>query len=177
MDISGLRLVTEERVCRGRTRLAGDSARRRGRLGNAGLTVLELVIVLTVIGLLVALSLPRAGTAIEHARVNRAALVVAVDLRLAYSLAQRRRRPVRVASSDSLKAYRFTDDRLGTEYYRRVLGPGTAFRLSGLEFDPPAVVIAPMGVASSALKVSVTAGGYTRVVTMMRSGIVRVVPL
>jgi hypothetical protein len=57
-----------------------------------------------------------------------------------------------------------------------VLGGDTEFGVTGLVFSTTTLDIFPSGVASAPLTVTISAGGYSRQVTMTTAGLVRILP-
>ena len=162
-------------VRRGGIARAGSSCRENR--GSAGHTLAELMVATMVLGIILSIVISRTGTAIQHARVNRAARVVTMDLRLAFSLAARQRRPVRVTYIADQRVYTFIDARNGTVFHTRDLGAGSDFELTSMEVSAPTFEIAPSGFASTGLTLVVEAGDFSRTITMMRGGLVRIIPL
>ena len=146
---------------------------RKARVGHrAGFSILEVTATVTVIGILAALVVPPASEALTHAGVNRSAAVVAMDLMMASSLASRQRRPVRVTYSSDTESYAFTDVATGALLHTRDLGE---FELPTISFVPLSIDVAPSGITSSSLTVTLATSSYDRKVKMMRAGMVRVV--
>ena len=141
-------------------------ARRRD-----GFTLIELTVVVLVMSVMVSLVMPSTSNALGHVRINRGTAVVAMDLRLAASLASRQRHPVRVAYNSGITSYTFTDVATGALLHSRDLGE---FDLHTVTFAPQTIDIAPSGIASNSLTVTLSTSSYERKVTMMRAGMVRV---
>ena len=139
---------------------------------NRGFSLLEVTAGVAAFGILASTVMPPTAEAIRHAGVNRGTAVVAMDLRLASSLASRQRRPVRVTYRSDLDTYTFTDASTGTLLHTRDL---SEFKLPSVTFFPSTINIAPSGIASSALTVTLAADSYDRRIQMMRAGMVRVV--
>ena len=137
-----------------------------------GFSLLDLIVMVVVMAVLASLALPPTGNTLRHLRINRAAAVVAMDLRMASSLASRQRRPVRVTYDSDLKSYTFTDVVTGALLHTRDL---REFDIPTVTFAPQTTDIAPSGIASNSLTVTLATSGYDRRVTMMRAGMVRVV--
>lgn len=157
--------------------IVGGCRSRLGNLGRAGHTLAELIVVTMVLGIILSMVITPTGKAIRHARVNRAARVVTMDLKMAFSLAARQHRPVRVTYRPDLRAYTFIDARRGTILHRRELGAGTDFKITGMTVSASTFDIAPTGFASMAVTVVVEGGDFSRTITMMRGGMVRIIPL
>lgn len=141
--------------------------------GLRGFTILELVIVMSIMALMAAVAIPKVADTIRHNKVNRAAMIVAGDLQTAFSVAARQRAPVRVSVNTTTKTYTIADRSSGTSIRSRALGSTSEYALSALTFSPATVDIFPTGISSSALTVTVTSGDYSRQVTATRVGMVR----
>ena len=142
--------------------------------GAAGFTLLELSIVLAILGVATAITFPTISRMTTHARVNQAAMVVAQDLSLAASAAARERKPIRVAPGADRTSITMSERAGGKLLSTRWLGKTDAYALDSVAFSVSPVDLFPSGMTSSALTVTLWAGGYSRKVTMSRAGWVRV---
>jgi len=130
-----------------------------------------LLIVATVVGALT----PSVVRTISHARVNRAANVVAADLMLAQSLAGRQHLPVVVAIDSTNRQHTINQPPpANTNLITRRFGVDSEFRLARYMGTPASILILPNGTGSSALTVTVGDASYFRTVKMSRAGQVRV---
>ena len=141
-----------------------------------GFSLVEMMVTVSMLAIMVGMSAPHVSKDISHARVNSAARVVAGDLENALSLAGRQRRPVRVVVDGSAKEIRLVDRVTGTVMSRRALGDASDFKLYSVSSAPATVELLPHGVATATTIVTLSAGGYSRRVTMTRGGHVRVSP-
>ena len=141
---------------------------------SSGFTLLELLIVIVFVGLVAAMTFPTVSRITTHSRVNQAAMVVGQDLSQALSAAARERKPIRIARGADQKSITTSDRASGTVLSTRSLGPGDAYQLDSVVFSASPIDLFPSGFASSALTVTLWAGGYARRVTMSRAGWVRV---
>jgi prepilin-type N-terminal cleavage/methylation domain-containing protein len=141
---------------------------------QAGFTFIELLMVIIVFSVLTSVALPTVSRVTTHTRVNQAALVVGQDLALVVTDAARQRKPVRLALGADRQSYTISDRATGTVLQTRVFGPRGDFPLDSLSFSVSPIDVFPNGFTSSALTVTVSAGGYSRQVTMSRAGWVRV---
>jgi type II secretory pathway pseudopilin PulG len=128
-----------------------------------------MMLAVVLIGILTAIAAPRIGTAITHARVNRAATVVAGDLEMAFTMAARQRKPMRLTTTDAT-TYTITDRSDGTVRFTRRLGSASEFAIGSVAFAPGTVDVFPTGVSTAVLTVTVGASGFSRQVTMTRGG-------
>lgn len=141
-----------------------------------GFTLIELVIAMTLFAILASVGMPRAGEAIRLARIDRAARTVAVDLEQAMTMAARQRQPVRIEHPAGTRRLVVTDLGDGTVYSTTNLETtvGTGFGVDGMQVEPAVVDVYSTGQTSSALTVNLTAGRYTRTITMSPAGQIRV---
>jgi len=146
-----------------------------GDWSTAGFSAVEVIIVVVILAVLLSIAVPAMGEAMRHAAVNRAVMVVQMDLQRAHSLAARQRAPVRMSFDVGNKAYTFTNAASGDTLYARSFDENTEFDLDGLFVSSTRVDIAPTGFASASLVVVVNAYGYSRAVLMMRGGAVRMI--
>jgi hypothetical protein len=101
---------------------------------------------------------------------------VAGDLEQALSMAGRQRRPVRVVFDGARKEIQLVDRVSGQLISRRALGDLSEYKLYSVAGSPSTVDLLPHGVATASTIVTLSAGGFSRTVTMTRGGHVRVSP-
>lgn len=145
--------------------------RIHGRHGNS---LIELLLGITVAGMMTATAIPAVSTMTAHAHVNTAALTVSHDFSLAVANAARERKPIRIARGSDHQSITFTDRTSGTLLSTRALGKSDLYALDSVSFSATPVDIMPNGFASSPLTVTLWSQGYTRQVTMSVAGWVRV---
>jgi Tfp pilus assembly protein FimT len=149
-----------------------QSARR------AGFTVIEMILVFSMLAIVVAVVAPRTTKAIQRARLDRAATIVANDLESGFALASRQRKPVRLTrgTATGTVQYTFAARNTGAALLTRHLGRNTEFSLTSIAFSQNVIDFFPTGRASQPLNVTLTANTGSRCVTMTRAGFVRVLP-
>jgi Tfp pilus assembly protein FimT len=130
----------------------------------------------TVMGLMTAMAMPFAFKSIAHARLNNAARVVASDMQHAFSLANRRRHPIRVTVSALAKEYTIADRTTGAVYRRRRVGTDGDLKVSSITPSVTTMDIFPGGVGSGPLTVMLQSADHTRRVAITRAGQVRITP-
>jgi type II secretory pathway pseudopilin PulG len=145
-------------------------ASRRTRLG---FSLIEAVMVLLIIATVVGALTPSVIRTNSHARVNRAASVVAADFFLAQSLAGRQHAPV-VLTFDPTNKLTTIALQSGTTLVTRRFGTTSEFKLSAFSASPVSVQVLPSAMASASITVTVGDGTYSRQVRMTRAGFVRV---
>lgn len=138
-----------------------------------GFTILELVIVMSIMALMAAIAIPRIAETMRHNRVNRAAMIVAGDLQTAFSVAGRQRAPVSVSLNTSTLTYTIAVRSSGAAIRSRALGSTSEYKLTSLAFSPATINIFPTGISSAPITVTVTAGDYSRQVSASATGLVR----
>ena len=141
-----------------------------------GFSLVEMLLTVVVLGIMTMIALPKVSTFITHMRVKRATALVAADLEQAFALAGRQRKPVRINCTCASQIYTVADRSGGTTRLTRALGADPDFKLTTLTFSVTPVDIFPSGIATSALTVTVGAGGYTRQITLSSAGQVRILP-
>ncbi len=143
---------------------------------HGGYTVIEALIMVVVLGILLGIAYHRLGPGLEHAKVNRAASVLAGDLQYARMVAVRSRRPIAVIVMSSVKGYIVRQRDSAIVYRERFLGPGTEFGLDLFSSSPSSSVeIFPNSVAAVTTTFTLGLAGYQRQVKISRAGQVRVI--
>lgn len=145
---------------------------RRRWLSRLAFSLVELLVALTIVGLVAGLSIPRLSKLSNESRVQRAAQALQMELQQAFAIAGRNRAPVVVRWAGTPGELRITN-RSGSMTYRRTATSG--FGISGTEVSmtPTTLTVFPNGLANDSLVIVVTKRGYARTVRMSRSGMVR----
>ncbi len=139
--------------------------------------MLEMVVVMLIMGLLIAITVPKMARVMRHERVNRAAQIVVADLQNGFAMAGRQRAPVRLTFTPSTKTYIFTDRATGTVFQTRIMDNRSEFALTTLSAQPTSIDVLPNGIGSNSFSVTIAQGDYSRTVTASSAGFVRLVPL
>jgi type II secretory pathway pseudopilin PulG len=140
-----------------------------------GITLLETLMTVTLIGTLTAMGLPQANSVIRQRRVIAASNALAGDIESAFSVAARQRRPVRVLYDASAGEIRVADRASGVIYSRRPLKETSEFRLDAAGMSPSSIEVFPVGVGSAPFTITLTSGSFKRQVVATRAGITRIV--
>jgi type II secretion system protein H len=136
-----------------------------------GVTLIEMLIVMIIIGMMAAVVIPRVGRGLASRELDRVSQQLALDLRTASQLAGRHRRPVQFQAVGTT-GYRVVDKATpASVYISRNFGAvskanATFGNLSNLDFYPN-------GITSGAVSFTVTVNGKSRTVTVTRVGHVR----
>jgi prepilin-type N-terminal cleavage/methylation domain-containing protein len=140
-----------------------------------GFTLIELLAVIVLATAVLGMALPRMSRNFAEIRMQRAASVLASDLRLAHSLAERQRAPVTIAIDPAARIFRVRDTRTPTLVYsERRLDRTSEYPVQQMNVSSQSLVIYPNGLASADLTMTISANGITRTVSMTRAGQVRV---
>ena len=137
-----------------------------------GFTVLELLIVMMIAIMIGGLSLGRIHNIMNQQRVNRAMSSVRTNVELAFAMAARNRKPVRI-SWDATNLQLDVTDRAGTTVFRRA-GFGQTYGLpsGSVSFSPSVLEVYPNGLANGSLVVTFSANNLVRSVTVSRAGLI-----
>ena len=142
---------------------------------RAGVTLLELMVVVMIMGVVGTMSAGRVHALIIHQRITRAASAVQNNLESAFATAGRNRRPVRIVWHAASAQLQVTD-RAGTKTYshtnlgRDPYGLGS----SAVSVSSSPIEVYPSGLASDALVVTITLENLTRQVRMTRAGMIEI---
>lgn len=147
------------------------------RGARRGFTTIELIIIVTILGVLAGIAGPKTSMIVRHSRTNRAATVIAADMQNAFAVAARQRMPVRITADAPTKSYQFTDRATGKVLrIRSFYGDTSEYRLSKLEFTPTVIDVFPSGVSSAPVTIDLANGDYARQITASTAGFIRMVP-
>jgi type II secretion system protein H len=140
-----------------------------------GFTLTEVLIVLILVGIVGGIAFTQVGGMLAQTRVQRAASVVAADLKLAHSLAGRQRQPVTISIDAPNRVFRVRDYATPTTVYsERHFHSGGEYPVETFQTTETSVMVYPNGLAEKPVTITVGAGGRSRAVTMSRVGQVRV---
>jgi prepilin-type N-terminal cleavage/methylation domain-containing protein len=153
-------------------------SRQRSRLG---FTMIEMALVLLVIGIMTAMTIPSLQRNMLSHQTRRAAATVAGDLERAFTLAGRYRKPMRLscvvaAGVCSNATYTIADRTGGTVRVRRELRNDGDLGTMSVTLSATPVDIFPSGVSTLPDTVRITAGNSTRRIVMTTAGQVRILP-
>lgn len=140
----------------------------------AGFTIFEAVMVLLIVLTVVAALTPGVSRSLSHARVNRAANVVAAQFYLAQSMAGRQHQPVTLIVDPDSKTITIQDAVTDSTLLVRRFGSDSEFNLLSLSASPATIYMLPTGMASASITVTVGDPSYQQQVWMSRAGQIRI---
>lgn len=139
-----------------------------------GVTVVEMVIVIVVLGTMLSIGLPRMNEGVRQRRVIAASSALSADIPIAFSVAARQRKPVSLSYDAASGEVRVADRVTGTIYARRALGSTSEYMLDSVTMTPASVHVFPNGVSSSAFTIRLANGSFVRQLSVGRTGLRRV---
>jgi prepilin-type N-terminal cleavage/methylation domain-containing protein len=148
--------------------------RSSGLRGRRGVTLVESIIVISVFGTMLSLGLPRVNESIRQRRVIAATNAVNAQMRSAFSLAARQRKPVTLFYDDASGEVRVKDRADTTVYTRIALKNTSEYMLETVTMTPSTIQVFPTGVSSSAFTIHLANGNFARTITVGRTGLSRV---
>ena len=145
-------------------------------LNRRGFSIVELFTVLVIMGVVAALSMSRFSAYLAHERVTKATVGLADDLRMAFAVPGRIRRPVRIWC-DTVRMQMLVTDRGQTTTYRKTAF-GSRYNLKGtnVSYYPSSawIEIYPNGFASDTMVITLSSNGYSRSLKVSKGGMVQV---
>ena len=157
----------------------GSFLRRRqphpsSRHSHPGFSLVEVLVSLTLVGLVVGLAVPRMMKMSTQGRVQRAAQTMQAEVQQAFAIAGRNRTPVKLAWNSGSMQLRITNLAGTTTFRRAAVGTGVfSLTSSDVTMTPATLTVFPNGMANDSLVITVQKSGFTRTVRIARSGMVR----
>jgi len=148
------------------------------RLKRAGFSMLELLVVLVITGVVTGLSMSRFSAYLAHERIAKAAIGIADDLRMAFAIPGRIRRPVRIWCDTTKMQMTVTDRAQSTTYRKTAFGSRYNLNSTSVAYYPSSawVEIFPNGFASDTMVITLSSSGYTERIKVSKGGMVQVTP-
>lgn len=143
-----------------------------------GFSMLELLIVVSMIGLMSLMAFGRTSSMVTQWRVTRASQAFAEELQAAFAIVGRDRRPVMITFDKPSMELRITSRDGTVTYRRRSIGPSSAYGLQPANIinavAPVPVIVFPPGLAGDTLSVEIRRQGKYRRIRMLRGGLVQI---
>ncbi len=153
-----------------------SNQRSQWRLGpRAGFSLVEALLAVILLGITAAYAFPVVERGAMRSKADRAANVIANEMRNAYSLSARQRKPVTIGVNSANRTLTIADRAAGTVFVRQNFSTAQSpYGLTALNASAATITVFPNGVASDTLRVTLSVGPNQRVVRMTRVGQVRV---
>lgn len=146
-----------------------------GTARRCGFTMIEALVVITIIGIAVLVMLPAIGRGIAKTRVQRASAAMASDLRTAFAISAQQRRPVRIVVDQAGRVFRVRSRTGDTTYLETHYDGSSDLVVRELTAVPASLVVFPSGLAAGGITVTMqTTPANRRQVTANRAGQVRI---
>jgi prepilin-type N-terminal cleavage/methylation domain-containing protein len=139
-------------------------------------TMLELLVVITMIGLMSLMAFGRTSSMMTQWRVSRAAQALGEEIQSAFALVGRNRQPVTITVDTARMEMRLVD-RNGVVFRRRNFGKESAYKLDAVNINAkPAfsIEVFPPGLAADSLSITISRNGKYRRIRMLRGGLVQI---
>lgn len=151
----------------------------RHKRARPGFTMIELLLVLTLIGAIAAIAIRSVGDTIRRDRVVKTAAIVSTDLEQAFAIAGRQRTPVRLLIDSTRLTFTVADRADTTLKYRTRKFGGGDMGLDFISANRSTLDILPSGLSADTLRLvlgifSKNGQSYSRTLRMTRGGLVRV---
>ena len=141
-----------------------------------GFTILELIVTMTIVGIVGAVTVPKIQQINTQNKVQRAANALQVEVQQAFAIAGRNRQPIQFLwRSDSLQV-RVTNSAQTVIYRKTGLGAGYTLNFASSEVTiyPTVLTVFPNGMASDTLYMKVSKSGFSKTVRVSKSGMTRI---
>jgi len=140
-----------------------------------GFTFIEMMVVVTIAGIVGGLALGRISTYMMQQRVIKASSSLTNDLQQAFALAARTRKPVRIVLDTTRMELSITDRTQAVAMRKRDIARAYGLSSKNISFYPSAPLeIYPNGLAADTMAISLRASGTSRYIRVSRAGMVQV---
>ncbi len=134
---------------------------------------MEVLVAITIVGVVGALSLPKMTAVGNQNRVLRAAQALEIEAQQAYALAARNRAPITLRWNSGVSEFQITNLANTTIYRRRAI-TGFGLLASEVSASPTVFTVYPTGLATDSLIITILRRPYSRSVHVSRAGLVRI---
>ena len=144
--------------------------------GRRGFTLLELLVTVTLIGVISLMGLRRTSVMMTQWRVARASQAYAEELQSAFAIVGRDRKPVRILFDSAKVEVSIINRDSSVTYRKRPMGPSSAYKLDPgqVRSSKKDLWIFPPGLAADTVQATFSRQGKYRRVRLLRGGLVQV---
>jgi len=141
-----------------------------------GFSIVELFTVLVIMLVVGTLSMSRFSAYLAHERVTKATVGLADDLRMAFAVPGRIRRPVRIWCDTTRMQMLVTDRGQTTTYRKTAFGSRYNLKSKDVSYYPSSswIEVYPNGFASDTMVITLSSNGYSRSLKVSKGGMVQV---
>ena len=145
-------------------------------LNRRGFSIVELFTVLVIMLVVGALSMSKFSAYLAHERVTKATVGLADDLRMAFAVPGRIRRPVRIWCDTARMQMTVTDRGQTTTYRKTAFGSRYNLKSTNVSYYPSSawIEIYPNGFASDTMVITLSSNGYSPSLKVSKGGMVQV---
>ena len=150
----------------------GGLARRGAK--RRGFSLVELLVVIMIVAVAMATTIPRVGAVTNQTKVQRANQALQQDVQQAWALAARNRAPIVLKLVTSNMQLQITNLAGTTIYKRTSYGTGGAYGLTSAELRmaPTSITVFPNGLANDTVGFTVVRSSYSRKFWVNKAGMV-----
>jgi prepilin-type N-terminal cleavage/methylation domain-containing protein len=154
-------------------RLSAPQTRRV--TAHSAFSLVEVLVVVTILGIAAAISIPQIARITRQNKVQRAAHALSSEIQQAFAIAGRNRAPVKVSWNSTKMQLQITNFAGSTVYRRTGLGEGAGYGFTSSEVSvtPTTLVVFPTGLAADSLVIGLSKGGFSKTIRVSRAGMVR----
>jgi hypothetical protein len=133
------------------------------------------MVAMTIIGIAVALTIPKIANIDSQTKVQRAVQAMRMETQQAFAIAGRNRAPITLRWISGTMQFQSTNLANTTVYRRLSLGNGSGYGFSSSEITvyPTVLTVFPNGLAADTLFIKVSRKGFSQMVRLSRSGMVK----
>lgn len=134
---------------------------------------MEVIVALTIVGIVAAISVPKMWDIGNQNRVHRASQGLQIEAQQAFAIAARNRSPVTLRWSSATAEVQLTN-LAGTTIYRRRAVTGYGLLASEVTVTPAVFTVFPNGMARDSLIITIARSTHTKSIHVSRAGMVQV---
>jgi prepilin-type N-terminal cleavage/methylation domain-containing protein len=148
--------------------------RRMARTLRDGFTMIELMVAMIIVGIIAGTVIPKVGQTMAKSKVQQAASIMAGDIQRAFSMASKRRSPVRISVDTANRTFYIRNRARDTTYLSRYYKSSNEMNLSRLQTSDTTIIVYPNGLSSKAITINVYASTQRRQIAATRAGQIRI---
>lgn len=140
---------------------------------RAAFSLVEVIVTLTIVGIVAAISVPKMHDIGNQNRVHRASQALQTEVQQAFAIAGRNRAPITFRWNSGTSEFQ-TTNLTATKVYRRSSIAGYGLKATEVTMTPAVFTVFPNGIARDSLIVTIARSPYSKSVHVSRAGMVQV---